>query len=129
MKDYKKYAKDAKNRLKNGYWSNFKKIRQEEIDSMLNAGRDYATANNIIKNNLNRKFYPEKNNAYDEELYKKVCKIVDSKAYELNPIQELMDKEYYSSLNEEERQRYILNLSNQYKTYKKIYCDNKNNLR
>lgn len=129
MKNYKQYAKDAKQRLKSGYWSNYKKIRQEEIDSMLNAGRDFDTANNMIKNNLNNKFYPEQPIRFDDLLYKKVCTIIESQKYDLNPIQELMDKDYYQSLNEAEKQRYILNLSDKYKKYKEFYYEHKNSVR
>lgn len=57
----------------------------------------------------------------DQNLYKKVCKMLDEDRIIINPINELIDKKYYNQLSIESRQRYILDLSEKYKEMKDRY--------
>ncbi|MDD4351181.1 MAG: hypothetical protein PHP83_03250 [Clostridia bacterium] len=61
----------------------------------------------------------------DGTLYKKVCKILESDEIITNPIMELVDKDYYYSLSEESKQKYIFNLSDKYKQMKERYFKDK----
>ncbi len=59
--------------------------------------------------------------AKEQELYERVCKMLDSDQIIINPIKELMDHKYYNSLSIEGRQKYISDLSEKYKEYKLRY--------
>lgn len=65
---------------------------------------------------------PEKQSSvsYDEELYKKVCYLIESHNT-LNPISHLIDKELFSTLDAEAKQFYINNLTQKYKFMKNRY--------
>ena len=57
----------------------------------------------------------------EQELYEKVCKILESEEVVINPIKELVDYKYYNSLSLEAKQKYIFDLSEQYKNMKIRY--------
>lgn len=57
----------------------------------------------------------------DQDLYKKICKMLDEDRIIINPINELMDKKYYDTLSFEGKQRYILDLSEKYRQMKERY--------
>ena len=61
----------------------------------------------------------------DCELYNKVCKILSRDNITTNPINELIDKEYYERLSPDARQRYILYLSDKYLALKARYYQEK----
>ncbi len=58
---------------------------------------------------------------HEQELYERVCKILDSEEVIINPIQELVDRKYYNSLSIEAKQKYIFDLSEKYKQMKDRY--------
>ena len=57
----------------------------------------------------------------DEQMYKKVCEILDSDEDVVNPIGRLMDKSCYSGLDDGGKQRYILELSKKFNDLKERY--------
>lgn len=57
----------------------------------------------------------------EQELYNKVCKILDRDEVVINPIQELVDTKYYNSLSLDAKQKYIFELSEKYKQMKERY--------
>ena len=57
----------------------------------------------------------------DQELFKKVCKMLEEDRIIINPITELIDKKYYETLSIESKQRYILNLSEKYREMKERF--------
>lgn len=57
----------------------------------------------------------------EQELYDRVCKLMQREDIVLNPIKELMDNKYYNSLSAEGKQRYIIDLSEKYKELKTRY--------
>ena len=57
----------------------------------------------------------------EQELYEKVCKILESEEVITNPIKELVDYKYYNQLTLEAKQKYIFDLSEKYKTMKIRY--------
>ena len=59
--------------------------------------------------------------AKEQELYARVCKLLQRDEVVLNPIKELMDNKYYNSLTQEGKQRYIIDLSEKYKELKNRY--------
>ncbi len=54
----------------------------------------------------------------EQELYEKVCKILQRDEVVINPIKELVDYKYYNTLSLDARQKYIFDLSEKYKTMK-----------
>jgi hypothetical protein len=61
----------------------------------------------------------------DEQLYKKVCDILDKDYDTPSPIGQLIDKDVYSMLNNEDKQRYLFTMIDKYNIYKKRYDNNK----
>ena len=59
--------------------------------------------------------------AQDQELYEKVCRLLESEEIVINPIKELVDYKYYNSLTIEAKQKYIFDLSEKYKSLKLRY--------
>ncbi len=57
---------------------------------------------------------------YDEELYQKVCEMIEQNNLQ-NPISRLIDKQLFSSLDTEAKQYYINNLSQKFKVLKSKY--------
>ena len=54
----------------------------------------------------------------EQELYDRVCKILNRDEIVINPIQELVDYKYYNTLSLESKQKYIFELSEKYKQMK-----------
>lgn len=65
---------------------------------------------------------------YEQELYERVCRMLDSDEIVINPIQELVDHKYYNSLSIEAKQKYIFDLSEKYKQMKDRYYHERQNL-
>lgn len=80
-------AKMAKARIKCGYWS---QVKDEKL----------AIIQEIEQ--------------VDDEMYEIVASIIESDEIVINPISKLMDEEYYQSLSDEGKNRYILELANKY---------------
>ena len=75
-----------------------------------------------LNNGTNEYYKKEKTENYSNLIdYDAVLKIVDSGEIISDPIQRLMNKEYYNSLNLAEKQRYILNISSSYIAIKRKY--------
>ena len=63
---------------------------------------------------------PRQKTLYDDELYKKVCELIESKNT-INPISNLIDKDLFSNLDAEAKQFYINNLTQKYKFMRARY--------
>ena len=50
----------------------------------------------------------------DNEMYEVVASIIESDEVVLNPISKLMDENYYKSLSDDGKNRYVLELANKY---------------
>ena len=57
----------------------------------------------------------------EQNLYERVCRILDSNTIVINPIKELVDNKYYNTLSLEGKQKYIFDLSEKYKEMKVRY--------
>ena len=111
-KSLKQYCKEAKKRLKRGFWQNYQKDLNEGIERAEKAG---------ISTSKVREYYAErvseniKNKAEEkEEFYQKVKKLLREEGEVSNAIGRLTDKAYFETLNYEEKQRYTLSLSEKY---------------
>ena len=57
----------------------------------------------------------------EQELYERVCKLLERDDIVINPIQELVDRKYYNTLTLDAKQKYIFELSEKYKEMKSRY--------
>ena len=112
-KSFKMLARDAKKRMKSGFWENSKTDMQEIVSR--------AEKNGLNKGKVER-YYTEKlsstvkkdTDEKDEEFYRRVKPMLWAEGEVSDAIGRLTDKEYYLSLSFEERQRYTLSLSERY---------------
>lgn len=90
-------AKLAKERIKSGYWQ---EIKQKSL----------------IRDKSMQKF--------DKNMYELVASIVESEEIVTNPLDKLMDKDYFNSLDQKGKSRYVLQLSTKYLEMIDIYKKN-----
>ncbi|MDY6023322.1 MAG: hypothetical protein SPJ19_00760 [Candidatus Borkfalkiaceae bacterium] len=111
-KTIKQYCKEAKKRMKQGFWQDYKKNLDEEI----RRGEEKGIAAARIKEYYSEKAREDiKNSGEDkEDFYKKVKNLLDSEGEVSDAIGRLTDKKYYDTLSYEEKQRYTLSLSEKY---------------
>ena len=109
----KTLAKEAKYRIKSGYW-------QKSIAD-LNIGIEYARTNGLNESTV-VSYYREKvksdlrvKNAEEESFYLKVKGVLDEHGEVSDILGRIADKEYLQSLTYEQRQKYLLSLSENYR--------------
>ena len=111
-KTLKQYAKEAKHRLKNGFWQNYHKDLGEKIERASEAGvapskvKEYYTY--VVSENIKSRKDDE------DEFYNKVKKILDEEGEISDAIGRLTDKEEFENLSYAEKQKYTLTLSERY---------------
>jgi len=111
-KTIKQYCKEAKKRMKQGFWQDYRKNLDEEI----RRGEEKGIAAAKIKEYYSEKARDDIKNSGEEkeEFYKKVKNLLDSEGEVSDAIGRLTDKKYYNTLSYEEKQRYTLSLSEKY---------------
>lgn len=111
-KSLKDYCKEAKKRLKTGFWQEHYKSLGEELERAKNQGVSLSK----VKEYYTKKVSHNIRNCKDteEDFYQKVKSILDSEGEVSNVIGLLTDKKQYSTLSYDEKQRYILELSENY---------------
>lgn len=112
LKSLKQYCREAKKRLKSGFWQNYHKNLDEELARAELRG----IASSKVKEYYAFKVSGDIKNTKDEfdAFYVKVKKLLDEEGEVSNAIGRLTDKEYFESLSYEDRQRYTLTLSEKY---------------
>lgn len=122
--DIKKKAMLAKKRMKMGYWQQLQYEKAEMLKNMSGTEEDKKLASEVqrekYKRDSNRAFDREKTDK-DEVLYQKIKKMLDKDECIINPIGELIDKQIYGSMDESNKQRYVLELSAKYRELKERY--------
>ncbi len=113
LKSLKQYCKEAKHRLKSGFWTSYKEDLNKELEDAKHNGvpeskvREYFVYK-VINGELSSE--PE-----DEQVfYKRVKKLLDEEGEVSNAIGRLTDVVYFETLSYEEKQRYTLSLSEKY---------------
>lgn len=111
-KSLKQYCKEAKKRLKSGFWQNYQKDLSEGIERAKSAGIATSKVKEYYAERVseNLKSYQEEK----EEFYLKVKKLLQEEGEVPNAIGRLTDTEYFKTLTYEEQQRYTLSLSEKY---------------
>ena len=111
-KTLKQYCKEAKMRLKSGFWQNYK----SNLDQELSRAKESGISESKVKEYYSCKITEDIRNTKDEfdAFYQKVKVMLDEEGEVSNAIGRLTDKEYFSTLSYEEKQRYTLSLSEKY---------------
>ncbi len=111
-KSIKDYAKEAKKRLKQGFWQEYGQNLKNEMER--------ARVEGIPENKV-KEYYAERvvvniknGKAENEEFYQKVKTLLDNEGEVSNAIGRLTDEKLYDTLSYEEKQRYTLSLSEKY---------------
>ena len=112
LKSLKQYCKEAKKRLKQGFWQN----HQNNLDLEIIRAEQSGISSSKIKEYYTCKITAEIRNTAneDEAFYQKVKQLVDAEGEVSNAIGRLTDKEYFASLTYEQKQRYTFELSSKY---------------
>lgn len=111
-KSLKQYCKEAKKRLKSGFWKNYHQDLKSEIVKGEEAGINASKVRDYYANKFENTV--KSTNVTDEDFYKKVKELLDSEGEVSNAIGRLTDKEYFNTLSYDEKQRYTLTLSEKY---------------
>ncbi len=122
MNELKKRALLAKQRMKMGYWEQMMKDRDKMMGEVGSTFEAQKRVSDYQREKYNREFnITVSKTAQDEKLYSKVCDILESDEIVLNPIARLIDNEEYDNMDNEAKQRYILELSKKFRELKERY--------
>ena len=115
ISEFKKLANMAKQRLKQGDYTDTKRLKNNFYNS-------YYFKNISAIKRLNAELnFVLINDDETKAFNKKVFDLLSKNEDILSPIGKLCDKEIYSKLNEYEKQNYILRLSEKYIKAKELY--------
>ena len=112
-KSIKSVAKEAKMRLKNRFWEDYKK----EVDSGVKLAKEEGLAPSGVKNYFKNLVIKSLRGVSEEEenFYNKVKEMLDEEgARPCDALDRLMDKKLFFSLSYEQRERYLFELSERY---------------
>lgn len=115
MSTFKEYAKQAKERMKNGFWQNAKENLAHEKEVAATMGLNPRKVCEEQRQKLQRQIYDYDGFCAEEEFYAKVEKILDSNELISNPIMRLADQKYMEGLSPREKQAYISKLAAKYR--------------
>ena len=111
-KSIKDYAKEAKLRLKSKFWQNYKEKVSLEVENAENSGNMPSKVVEYYQNKATESIKGVDN--LFEEFYLKVKEILLVEGEVSDIIGRLTDKEYFSTLSYEQKQKYTFNLSEKY---------------
>lgn len=103
-------ARQAKNRMKNGFWDECKDDLNAQMEKAKEQGLNESKAGRYFKSRVSAALAGEKEDAF----YLKVKALLTSEGEVSDAIGRLTDHEYYDALSYEEKQRYTLELSEKY---------------
>ncbi len=112
LKSLKQYAKEAKKRLKEGFWQNYSKDLSKGLELAEKRGISASKVKEYYTTKLNENI--KKTRDENEEFYLKVKELLSTEGEVPNALGRLTDKAYYDTLSYEEKQRYTLSLSEKY---------------
>lgn len=106
----KTLAKEAKMRMKKGFW----KECEEKLDSERTHAKEQGINESKMERYFQQKVVTEIRGETPDEFYLKVRDLLLSEGEVSDAIGRLTDKEYYATLSYSEKQRYMLELSDKY---------------
>ena len=113
VKSFKQYAKEAKQRMKSGFWREYREKSEKETALAEQAGVAPSRFIEYYMKKTERalRFDCSKEDAF----YEKVKKILDEEGEVTDVIGRLTDKAEFDALSYEQKQRYTLELSERYR--------------
>lgn len=118
-KTLKDYAKDAKKRMKSSFWQDFKNRVENESKIAEENGENKSKVIEYYQSKAAVSIRGVK--VQDEEFYQKVKALLDRCGDVSDALGRLTDKEEFSKLSYDAKQRYMLELSNKYRRAKERY--------
>ena len=109
-KTFKALARQAKERVKTGFWQECKEDLDERMEKVKELGLNESKAGRYFKQQVSKSLLGEK----EDEFYLKVKDMLLREGEVSDAIGRLTDKAYYDGLSYEEKQRYTLSLSEKY---------------
>jgi len=111
-KSFKTAAKEAKQRLKKGFWDGFREEKKKGVQRAMEEGMNASKVELYFQNKVQSDIRGRKEE--DEIFYQKVKHLLLSEGEVSDAIGRLTDKPYFNTLDYIQKQRYILKLSDQY---------------
>lgn len=117
-------VKMAKERMKNGFWSDYVKERNQTLREAEETGKNVSDVSTSLIRRAREviTLSPETLKKQEEE-YLLVVKILESPEPVNNPLMILAKDEYYATADEEERLRIIMDASKRFKKHKTRYLN------
>lgn len=115
-------AKQARNRLKSGYWSELQLNKRKDVETAITQGENRTVVEQFYKNKIAKDLSQNKND--DNLFYNKAIDILKSDKEVINPLKLLIDSSYYGTLSEERKQAYLMELSKKFLLIKECYTKN-----
>lgn len=112
---FKEYAKQAKERLKNGFWENAKSNLEREKQVAATLGLNQRQVCEEQRQKLQKQIYDYDGFCEEQDFYAKVVAILDSNEVISNPIMRLADQSYMQTLSPKEKQVYVSKLAAKYR--------------
>lgn len=112
VKTLKQYAREAKDRLKHGFWQNYKNNLDKELLKAKMAGVSESRVKEYYACKVSEDIRSVDEDA--ETFYRKVKKLLEEEGEVSNALGRLTDQNVFSVLTYEEKQRYLLQLSEKY---------------
>ena len=107
---FRALARQAKSRMKNGFWEDCKEDLGERMEKAKELGLNESKAGRYFIGQVSKSLQGET----QDEFYLKVKEMLLKDGEVSDAIGRLTDKEYYETLSYEEKQRYTLSLSERY---------------
>ncbi len=122
---FKQYAKQAKDRLKNGFWENAKNNLAHEKQVAATLGLNQRQVCEDQRQKLQRQIYDYDGFCEEQDFFAKVVAILNSNEVVSNPIMRLADQAYMQTLSPREKQIYVSRLAAKYREavekYRRLY--------
>lgn len=112
QKTLKQYCKEAKKRLKSGFWRDYCDNLKNEMDKAEKVGISASKVKEYYTQKVTEDIRSAKES--DDGFYLRVKKILDEEGEISGVLGRLTDREVYDHLSYEEKQRYNLVLSERY---------------
>lgn len=114
MSMMKKFAKQAKERMRNGFWQQAKEQIEQEKQVAATQGLDSVKVAQARHDMIAKQIYNNEQYLQEQEFYQKVVAIAESKQVIINPLNQLADHKAMATMTAEQRQAYMMRLSVKY---------------
>ena len=125
--ELKRRALLAKQRMRMGYWQKMQDERNQFMAESTDSARIQILSNLQRSEHIRATSMALNRDRADKEevLYKKVCGILSEDENVTNPIGQLVEHDLYDGMDEQNKQRYILELSQKFRELKDRYYKEK----